>query len=246
MISTFTILTYAIIAVATASLIYGAYTDVKRRTVKALLFVPLMALGVSINFILNIPIVFTALGVAIFLFTFLEPDTYAYAILSAGFIVISVAFVFLVGFYWGFQLLAISVVYALGFTERLFGIGDIKGIIAIMFSSPLYSPAAETILFGHVTFVVIPTSLSIMVDVAIFSVMFILYTVYLARKHGTVSIKGEPLAIRFNEELAQRNPEVYKVGERDGTKYMIYRIPFMVAILLGYIMFVIIGSPIFL
>ncbi len=61
-----------------------------------------------------------------------------------------------------------------------------------------------------------------------------------------MSIKGEPLAIRFNEELAHRNPEAYKVGERDGTKYMIYRIPFMVAILMGYIMFVIVGSPLFL
>ena len=204
MIDTFTILEYAVIAVATASLIYGSYTDVKKRTVKALLFVPLMAIGVAINLILHAPLMFTGFGVAIFLFTFLEPDTYAYAILAAIFVAVSIAFVFLIGFYWGFQLLAISVVFALGFTERLFGIGDIKGIIALMFSSPLYSPAAETVLFGHLAYVEVPTSLSIMVDVAIFSVIFLLYAVYLASKHGTVSIKGEPLAIRFNAELADR------------------------------------------
>ena len=246
MIDTFTILEYAVIAVATASLIYGSYTDVKRRTVKALLFVPLMAIGVTINFILHAPVMFTGFGVAIFLFTFLEPDTYAYAILAAIFMAVSITFVFLIGFYWGFQLLAISVVFALGFTERLFGIGDIKGIIAIMFSSPLYSPAAETVLFGHLAYVEVPTSLSIMVDVAIFSVIFLLYAVYLANKHGTVSIKGEPLAIRFNVELADRYPEAFKVGEKEGTKFMTYRIPFMVAILLGYLMFVIVGAPIFL
>ncbi len=246
MIDTFTILEYAVIAVATASLIYGSYTDVKRRTVKALLFVPLMAIGVTINFILHAPVMFTGFGVAIFLFTFLEPDTYAYAILAAIFMAVSITFVFLIGFYWGFQLLVISVVFALGFTERLFGIGDIKGIIAIMFSSPLYSPAAETVLFGHLAYVEVPTSLSIMVDVAIFSVIFLLYAVYLANKHGTVSIKGEPLAIRFNVELADRYPEAFKVGEKEGTKFMTYRIPFMVAILLGYLMFVIVGAPIFL
>lgn len=246
MTDAFTILEYAVIAVATASLIYGSYTDVKRRTVKALLFVPLMALGVSINFIIHVPGPFILVGVVIFLFTFLEPDTYAYAILAGIFLLVSIAFVFLIGFHWGFQILVISVVYALGFTERLFGIGDIKGIIALMFSSPLYSPAVETVLLGHLAYVEVPTSLSIMVNVAIFSVMILLYAVYLASKHGTVSIKGEPLAIRFNVELSDRYPEAFKVGEKDGTKFMTYRIPFMVAILMGYLMFLIVGSPIFL
>ena len=246
MADTISVLNYAIIAVATASLLYGSYTDVKKRTVKALLFVPLMALGAAMNILLHAPYLFLALGVLIFLFTFLEPDTYAYGFLSAIFIVVSAASLFLYGFYWGFQLLVISVVYALGFTERLFGIGDIKGIIAVMFASTIYSPLAGAVLYGHFAYVDFPTSLSILVDVAIFSVIFLAYAVYLSRKHGAVSVRGEPLAIKYNSELAGRNPQAYKAGERDGVRYMAYRIPFMVAIFLGYILFVIMGSPIFL
>ena len=246
MADTISVLNYAIIAVATASLLYGSYTDVKKRTVKALLFVPLMALGAAMNILLHAPYLFLALGVLIFLFTFLEPDTYAYGFIAAIFIVVSAASIFLYGFYWGFQLLVISVVYAMGFTERLFGIGDIKGIIAVMFASAIYSPLAGAVLYGHFAYVGFPTSLSILVDVAIFSVIFLAYAVYLSRKHGAVAVRGEPLAIKYNSELAGRNAQAYKAGERDGVKYMAYRIPFMVAIFLGYTLFVIMGSPIFL
>lgn len=246
MVDTYAILVYAIIAVAMASLIYGSYTDVRRRTVKSLLFVPLMALGIAMNIFLDAPYLFIVLGMVIFLLTFLEPDTYAYGYLAVIFMAISIAALYLVGFYWGFQLLIISVVYALGFTERLFGIGDIKGIIAVMFASPLYSPFAEAVLYGHFAYADIPTSLALLVDVSIFSVIFLIYAVYLARKHGVANVRGEPLAIKYSSELAERNPEAYRAGEKDGVRYMTYRTPFLVAIFLGYIMFIIMGSPIFL
>lgn len=244
MLDEFTTLSYAIIAVAMISLLYGAYTDVKRRTVKALLFVPLMILGLLMNILLHAPYIFLALGVLIFLFSFLEPDTYTYGFLAAIFIAVSVAAIFMYGFYWGFQLLVISVVFAMGFTERFFGIGDIKGIIAVMFSSTLYTPIAVTLLSGQVSYGLIPTSLAILVDIAIFSVAFLLYAVYLTGRLGRIAVRGEALAIKYDGKLSERNPAAYKAGERDGVRYMAYRIPFMVAIFLGYLMFAIVGSPI--
>lgn len=246
MFDSITALNYAIIAVALASFIYGSYTDVRKRTVKSLLFVPLMILGIAMNILLHAPYLFLGLGILIYLFSFLEPDTYAYGFLAAIFIVVSVAAVYVNGFYWGFQLLVISVVFAMGFTERLFGIGDIKGIIAAMFASTLYSPVAARALYGSYVYDQVPTSLAILVDIAIFSVIFLLYAVYLGVRHGSISVRGEPLAIKYSSDLERKNPEAYKVGEREGKKYMAYRIPFMVAILLGYAMFVVIGSPIFL
>ncbi len=240
------VLNYAIIVVAIASLLYGSYTDVKRRTVKALLFVPLMLLGIAINLVLHAPYIFIVWGSLIFVVSFLDPETYAYGIMAAIFIAVSAFTMFLVGYFWGFQLLIISVVYAMGFTERLFGIGDIKGIIAVMFASTLYTPLADSVLYGHFAYVDFPTSLSILVDTAIFSILFLAYAMYLSRKHGAVAVKGEPFAIRYDSGLAGRNEQAYKIGEKDGVRYMAYRIPFMVAILLGYIMFMIMGSPIFL
>ncbi len=245
MVNEFTILNYAIIAVAIVSLIYGSYTDIKKRTVKALLFVPLMIMGLAMNILLHAPYLFIISGIIIFLFTFIAPDTYGYGFLAVIFIVVSIMAIYFSGFHWGFQLLVISVVYAMGFTERFFGIGDIKGIIALMFASSLYTPVAESVLYGNFAYVEIPTSLSLLVDIAIFSVLFLLYAFYLVSRHDSVSVKGEFLAIKYDENLAQKNPEAYRISEKDGIRYMIYRIPFMVAIFLGYIMFVVIGSPIF-
>lgn len=240
-----TTLNYAIIAVALVSLIYGSYTDIRKRTVKALLFVPLVILGLAMNIFLHAPYMFIVSGALIFLFSFLEPDTYGYGFMGVIFMVVSIVTIYLYGFHWGFQLLIISVVYLTGFTERFFGVGDIKGIIAVMFASSLYTPVTGTLLSGNFAYVQIPTSLALLVDIAIFSVIFLVYAVYLAGKHGSVHIKGETLAIEYNSDLAEKNPDAYRISEKDGVRYMIYRIPFMVAILLGYVMFVIMGSPIF-
>ena len=134
---------YIVIAVSIASLAYGSYTDVRRRTIKSLLFVPLAAVGFALNFYNGSPEFFIFIGLAMFTLSFLAPDTYAYGIVAFAFFLMSLMSLYMAGFYWGFQLLAMSLIFLIGFQERLFGIGDIKAIISLMYSNIMYSPVRK-------------------------------------------------------------------------------------------------------
>ena len=235
------ILTYLVIAVAIVSLFYGSYTDVRNRTVKSLLFLPLALSGFGANYFLHVPTLYLYLGIAIFFLFFFFKQKTAYEIVGAAFFVVAIIVLYLVGFYWGFQLLIIAIIFLLGFQERLFGIGDIKAIVAIMYASSFYSPFVSSLVGGRYDYGVIPTSLTLLVDISIFAVAFLVYALYLLSRHGTVNIAGQPMAIRYDAELAGKNPAAYRMGEKDGTRYLVYRIPFIVPITLGYILFLTIG-----
>ena len=234
-------LTYVVIAVSIDSLAYGSYTDVRKRTVKALLFTPLVLLAAVQAYFFIVPMIYLVLGILIFFFTFLAPDTYAYELIGAIFLVVSVVALFLSGFYWGFQLIVMSMVFLLGFRERMFGIGDIKAIIALMFASPFYSPIVATVYQGSRDYTILPTSLALLTDVSIFAVVFVAYAIIKVYRHGTANIPGQPLAMKYSEKMVARNPAAYRKLEKDGTHYMLYRIPFIVPIALGYLLFITVG-----
>lgn len=240
------VLQYAVIAVSIASLAYGGFTDVKTRTVKAFLFIPLAFLGVIYNFTISAPSMFIVLGIVTFLLTFLEPDTYAYLIIGAVIFAISVFSFVMVGFYWGFELIVIAIVYVLGFQERLFGIGDIKAIIAIVFSSTIYSPLVGLVVGNRIDYTIVPTGLSLLTDISFFAVLFVFYAIYLLSKHGTARVNGQPMAMKYDEKLEGKNPHAYRRQEKHGISYLIYKIPFIVPIGLGYILFLVVGFVLFL
>lgn len=236
------LLAYVVVAVAAASLLYGAYTDIRHRTVKSLLFIPLAAAGFAFNYFYGVPELFLIAGILIFLFTFLAPDTYAYEFLAFIFLLISIVAIYLVGFHWGVQLLVISIVFLLGFQERLFGIGDIKAIIALMYASTIYSPLVRYFFTGTgIDYSLMPTSIAILLDISIFAVVFLVYAVMLASRHGTVAVKGQPMAIRYDPELAASHKAAFREGSHEGVRYLIYRIPFIVPIGLGYLLFLAFG-----
>lgn len=232
---------YAVIAVAVGSLAFGSYTDVRKRTVKAVLFVPLVGLATAQNYFLHLSSLYIIMGVLIFFFTFLEPDTYAYLIIGAIFFLVSFVSMVISGFFWGFQLLLMSIVFILGFQERLFGIGDIKAIISLMYATPFY-PSLVYYLNPHTFFYNLPpTSLALLTDICIFAVVFVIYAIIKVYRHGTVDIPGQPLAMRYSEDEEGRNSAAYRKLEKNGVKFMVYRIPFIVPIALGYILFITTG-----
>ncbi len=234
-------ITYLVIAVSIGSLAYGSYTDVKKRTVKALLFAPLVVLAAFQDYLFTVPMVYLIIGILIFFFTFLAPDTYAYELIAAIFVVLSVVVLFMSGFYWGFQLIVMSMVFVLGFRERMFGIGDIKAILALMFASPFYSPIVATVYQGSKDYTILPTSLALLTDVSIFAVIFVAYAIVRVYRHGTVDIQGQPMAMRYSDEVMAKKPAAYRKLEKDGIQYMLYRIPFIVPIALGYLLFITVG-----
>lgn len=235
------ILIYAVIAVAVVSLAYGSYTDIRKRRVNSLLFAPLLILAAIQNHYVHTPLLFLVLGIIIFFFTFLEPDTYAYGIIGILFLAISFTLALFIGFYWGFQLILISVVYILGFQERLFGMGDIKGIIALMFASPFYSPLVMYSYTGSIDYYLFPTSMALLTDICIFAVLAAGISVARIYRHGVVKVKGQPLAMKYSEGLNMKNPNAYRKKEAGGITFMVYRMPFIVPIALGYILFLFTG-----
>ncbi len=228
-------------SVAFASLAYGSYTDIRNRTVKALLFLPLMVVAAIQDYFLLVPMIYLVAGILIFFFSFLAPDTYAYEIIGVVFLAVSLFDIFFSGFYWGFQLLAMSMVFILGFREMMFGIGDIKAILALMFASPFYSPFVATVFQGRIDYSVLPTSLALLTDISVFAVVFVFFAIIKVYRHGTENIPGQPLAMRYSSELEAKKPAAYRKMEKNGTRYMLYRIPFIVPIALGYLLFTLFG-----
>lgn len=237
---------YVIFSVGIASLGYGSYTDIRTRTVKAFLFIPLAILGLIFNYIVSAPEMYIILGIVAFLFTFLEPDTYAYGIIGVIVFALATLSFLEIGFYWGFELLVIAVVYLLGFQERLFGIGDIKAIIALAYSSPFYSPLVGMLVGGSIDYTLVPTGLSLLTDISFFAVIFVIYALFLLRKHGTVRINGQLMAIRYDEKLEGKKPSAYVRKEKNGVHYLVYRLPFIVPIALGYVLFLLTGFVLFI
>ncbi len=236
-----TVLVYSVIAVAIVSLAYGSYTDVRRRRINSLLFVPLLILAAVQNYYLHTPAIFLVVGVVIFFFTFLEPDTYAYEIIGAVFLALSVVLAIFIGLYFGFQLILMSIVFLMGFQERLFGMGDIKGIVALMFASPFYSPLMLYSYSGPIDYSLFPTSMALLTDICVLAVLLVLISVARIYRHGRESIPGQPLAMRYSEALERKSPNAYLKREKDGVPYMVYRMPFIVPVALGYILFLFTG-----
>lgn len=235
------LLLYIVMSIAIVSLLYGSYTDIKHRTVKSILFIPLALSGFALNYYLQLPVAYLAAGLIIFLLSFLDPETYAYEIVALVFLIVSVFVIIDISHFWGFQLLVMSVVYLIGFQERLFGIGDIKAIIALMYSSSLYSPIVGYVTGNSLNLGIIPTSVALLTNISVFAIVFVSYAIYLAYRHGSVAVRGQPFAIKYDLSLHSRNPAAYREGEKDGTKFLIYRIPFIVPIALGYLLFIITG-----
>lgn len=235
------ILIYLVMAISMVSLAYGSFTDVRRRIVKSYLFIPLIIAGFFLNYYTGAPSLFLAAGVVMFALSFLAPDTYAYEIVAFGLFILSIVSMELIGIHWGFQLFVMSIIFFMGFQERLFGIGDIKAIIALMFANTVYSPIIGYIFSNPYYYSVMPTSIALLVNISIFAIVFLVYAVYLASKHGTVDIRGQPLAIRFDDSLLRKNPSAYSKKERNGTSFLVYRIPFIVPVFLGYVLFLVTG-----
>lgn len=235
-----TLLMNLVLLVAVVTLAYGSYTDIRKRKVKSLLFVPLFGIAVAQNYFLHLSIWFIVFSLVIYFFTFLETDTYAYLILGLAFVIGSFISL-LYGFFWGFQLFVMSIVFLLGFQERLFGIGDIKAIVVLMFATPFYPQLIQYIFPFSFPYPLLPSSLSLLADICIFAVLFVIYAVVMIFRNGIINVPGQPMALKYDESLEKKNPAAFQKHERDGTEYMVYRIPFIVPITLGYVLFITFG-----
>ena len=215
----------AIIAVALVSLFIGSVSDVKKRTVKSYLFIPLIATGSVIDYLVSAPSVFIILTVIVFIATFLRTDISLYLLAGVIFILVSVALIFIIGFFYGFTLALVSLMFLSGYTEKLFGIGDIKGIIAILGSIASISISAATD-YSYLNSL-FPLSFILIMNLGFMSALsFPFVGIINKRVFGKMYFIYSP----FREDLNTIKYATKVFGDR---KYSMYRVPFMLPILAG-------------
>jgi len=163
--------------------------------------------------------------------SFLRADTWAYLLTGIALFAASLVAMEISGFYYGYEMLIMSVVYLIGFQERLFGSGDIKAIVSVMYAFPLaYSiiQVRPDIVYG-----IVPPALIILVGISIFSLAWAVYGIILTggdRKFGTGLFR-----MKYDSDLVRRKPNAFSTGEKNGVRYMTYRVPFMIPIFLGFL-----------
>ena len=230
-----------LLMVGMAVLLFGSVTDVRRRTVSSYLFIPLYVAGiVFLALYVHPPYWFYIAGILMFIATFMKTDLLVYPLVGVIFLIFSIFMVFRV-FIFGFDLLVMSAIFLMGFQERFFGIGDIKALLALSFSFisiPMITPftQAQEIISGFV-----PFSMALLINVAVFSIIFVPYIVYLSMKTGKSSGSSSLFVLRYDEEIYHKNSKKFSVHEYRGKKYMQYRAPFMISITGGFIVTVLFG-----
>lgn len=222
-------------------LVITSYTDVKRRTINSFIFIPVVALGAIFQAFNAAPEYYLIIGILIFLATYLETDLVIYPVIGIIFLVVSVYFVFTSGYYYGFTLMIMSLMFLIGFQEKLFGIGDIKAIVALFFAFTQFP--FLTMFTESQTHLVrfIPLSLSMLFNIAIVSMFFIPYVVSLNRKRGSGLGLQSLAAVRYDEKTYHQNEAKFNVRDTPSGKIMVYRTPFMVSVAIGFIITMIFG-----
>jgi len=230
-----------LIIVGIAILMIGSVTDVRKRTVSSYLFIPLFAAGiVFLALYIHPPYWFYVVGILMFAASFMETNLVIYPVVGFIFLVVSLFLTFHV-FIFGFDLLVMSAIFLMGFQERFFGIGDIKALLALSFSFitiPMLTPLTSG---QRVISSFVPFSMALLINVAIFSIVFVPYMVYLSRKAGNRSGNSSLFLVRYDQEMYEKNSKKFSVHEYRGKKYMQYRAPFMISITGGFIITLLFG-----
>ncbi|MEM0157983.1 MAG: hypothetical protein QXV22_00875 [Thermoplasmataceae archaeon] len=224
----------AIAVLAIISLSVGVYTDVKSREINSLLFIPLLVAAVAYNIYIGFSILYVALETAIFLSLFLVPDSLAFIALGIIYLVLSAVLSIAVSPYMGFQSLISSLIYIMGYRERLFGIGDIKAIISTLFATPFLESAIPGTLFLSY----LPVSIQYLFAISVSSMVFIAAASFVLKRNASAFGLGGSFVIEHDERFQAAVKNKYAVIERSGKKFLSYRIPFMVPILAGYILLI--------
>ena len=201
------------------TMIYGSYTDHRKRSVNFLLFIPLIAVT-TLVMILQGQWIFVILSVILFLSLFLDSSEMLHFFAVAA---ISVIGVLVLLTYSSFELLLswiFMIIFAfMGFREILFGKGDIKAAVSIIYSMALLSVYA-----GHLISIPLPflffLNLGIASSLAFSWAMFYIWKV--TGKFGfAVKFSGKVDEVKFRT-----------MGENGNI--VAYNIPFLIAISIAY------------
>lgn len=222
-------------------LVFTSYTDVKRRTINSFIFIPVLGIGALYQSTTPAPVLFIILGILLFLATYLETDLVIYPIIGVAFLLISLYIIITVSISYGFTAALISLIFLLGFQERLFGIGDIKAMIALFFTFTNFP--FLTFLTERQAYLVpaLPLSMVMLFNIALVSIFFVPYLVIVGMRKGDSIGIYSVTSMKYDEEMYSRNKERFNLREGPEGKVMVYKTPFMVSVSIGFIITMIAG-----
>ncbi|AKA48143.1 hypothetical protein IX51_02435 [uncultured archaeon] len=223
-------------------LVYTSYTDVKKRTINSFIFLPVIALGAWFNVANGAPLFFAVIGILIFLATYLNTSLVIYPIIGVAFLAVSLYYIAGGEFAYGFTSLVMSLMFLIGFQERLFGIGDVKAMVALFFSFtefPFTTPLITPIQIELAK--VMPLSIVMLFNIAIVSLFFIPYLVILNRRKGSSIGLHSVTSVDYDEKTYSRNMAKFSLMDTPSGKVMVYKTPFMISVSVGFIITMLAG-----
>ncbi len=235
-----TIAVSLLILVTAISLIYGAERDSRKRSVNPFLFVPIIVIGVVINILISSPPIFILLGVAAFVLSFLRPSSYGY-IISGVLMMIGAIIIASLSSYpiYGFEFFIIALIFITGFRQTLFGIGDTKGIISLIFS---FTGVNVSLLRGVIALDgLIANGVFILFYIVLASLVFLLAEfIHISsafRKFGATGFR-----IPYSRDAESAAGIAFAKRKRGSGEYLVYRVPFLIPVAAGFFLFIIFGS----
>ncbi len=206
--------------VVAVTLIYASFRDHKKRSVPFILFIPAMAVAAIVS-VLEGQLIIALFAIILFLIVFIDADSTVYlagvSIISvAGFAVMSALADFSGMITWIFMIMMAF----MGYREILFGKGDIKGLIAIMFSlNILYIPISP--------YVQIPVSMLFFMNTGMSSAFAFSWAMYIMKR--TTGSMGMMAPYSGDIDTVK-----FRKFERKGKTMVSYNIPFIIFISMAY------------
>ncbi len=222
MISTTIIFELVVLSALVVSLIYGTIGDIKSREISSYLFAPVVILSAISALVFHGYIVISILSVLLFLVQFLAFDRKKYVVAVIPLIILGSVFLFYFEFAmilpWVFEVLFALMVIG----EILFGVGDIKAILSVIFATIPFS----FILFGGE--LIIPVSFMFMINLGVVSAVAAIYGLY-----RTAAVTGKyGLTVETSDKINVDKVKFY-VWNLNGKIRVRYKIPFIEFILVA-------------
>lgn len=234
--------TYDILFIITCVILaYTSFTDVRRRTINSFIFIPVIAIGAFFNALNGAPMFFIVMGILIFLATYLKTDLVIYPVIGVIFLVVSFYYVTTGSVIYGFTSVIMSLMFLIGFQERLFGIGDVKAMVALFFSFTEFPFLTGLTQPQYDLLNVMPLSLVMLFNIAVISLFFIPYLVALNRRKGSSIGIHSITSVGYDEQVYTQNRAKFALRDTPSGKVMVYKTPFMVSVSLGFIITMLAG-----
>lgn len=207
------------------SLVISSYYDLKKRRIWYLIFVPAFLISIIINVIFFKIELFSVLSTMMFALLFFATKTRLFATLS---IIISIAGSAMI-ILWEPDLIIpwiIEIIFAnMVIGEVLFGVGDIKGLVLIIFST------ANFYFTVSYSLIRLPFSIIFFLNLGLSSVVALVFSLYYTyMKTGNFSYRAG-----VNDTINLSDIEFRRITIK-GNEYVSYNIPFMVFITIAFML----------